>query len=307
MTYAPANLTQLMTYLATKGVVNLGIVGSATHTYGYHLGKDRIFSAGGQGLNDYSVKATRDKNGLSNAAMAVDLGRVGGSLVGLRNITAWLWKECQAEKPDTRMIREVLGSADGTTVRCWVARESGGPVLLSNCADASHLTHTHISFYRDAENVDVRPLFARYFGVGGAIELPPFIPTAQFSHVKNRTSSLKAATPMREQPAAGATVLRTYNAGTGFFPVCQAATPAGAWYGCWLYDDSPAGYTFGYFPVAACTPLTVTENPPDVDAPVDCAALIEQATAPLEDEVTRLKALIGDHNDVETRMQGIKP
>lgn len=163
MTYAPQSLTDLMAYLGSQGVRNLGIVGGPTHTYGYHLGRDRVYGTGGQGANDYSVQLARDKAGLSDAASAVDLGRVNGELTGLQQLTAWLWAECQAEKPDTRTIREVLGSADGRTVRCWVAREAGGPTMLDNCADASHLTHTHISFFRDTEAADQRPLFRRYF------------------------------------------------------------------------------------------------------------------------------------------------
>lgn len=99
----------------------------------------------------------------------------------------------------------------------------------------------------------------------------PIIPTALFSHVINRKSSLKAATGLRGNPSGASTspVLRTYAAGTAFFPIVKVTYPtAEDWYGCWLYDDSPAGYTFGYFPESACTALEVNENPPDPAAPV---------------------------------------
>lgn len=256
MSYAPANLTALMAYLTTQGVVNLGIVGSATHTYGYHLGKDRIFAPGGQGANDYSVKLARDKAGLTNAARAVDLGRVGGSLAGLRQLTAWLWAECQEETADSRMIREVLGSADGTTVRCWIAREAGGPKLLPpGCADLSHLTHTHISFFRDTDAVDVRPLFRRYFE---DTDMAP-IPAADFAHIVNRKTTLAKQAPFYAAPSSAAAQYATYPAGTAFSPVNTAKAENVTWYGGFLFDNSPSGFVFGYFRQGTLNPLEPAE------------------------------------------------
>ena len=76
MSYNPASLRALGSYWVAQGGVNLGVVGNTAHVKGYHLGKDRIFDAGGPGIgwNDYSVKTARDKAGLTNGASAIDLG-----------------------------------------------------------------------------------------------------------------------------------------------------------------------------------------------------------------------------------------
>ena len=107
----------------------------------------------------------------------------------------------------------------------------------------------------------------------------PFIPTAQFAHLFNKKSSLKSAAALKAEPNSASATLRSYNSGTGFFPVVSVSNQ---WFGCWLYDDSPAGYTFGYFPAGSCNPLVTNENPPDeggdngftqgdIDAAVDAA------------------------------------
>jgi hypothetical protein len=171
VTVAPKTLTDLGTYWTAQGGVNLGIVGNQKHCSGYHLGKDRIFSTcackpdgtcePGKGRNDYSVTRSRDK-AVTNAAMAIDLGRLNGSLVELYTFSRWLVSQCKAGKcPD---IREVIYSPDGRTVLRW---ESSDNLLHSGIGqgDSSHLTHTHISFYRDSEARDKRPYFAPFFAL----------------------------------------------------------------------------------------------------------------------------------------------
>lgn len=164
MTYAPASLRDLGSFWAQHGGVNLGVVGNAAHTIGYHLGHDRIYDGAGPGIGDrdYSVQHKRDKAGLTNAASAIDLGRLNGSLEELYAFSRWLVAQCQAGKPGATDVREVIYSPDGRQV----VRFSGvdgdihsGP----GNGDDSHRTHTHISYFRDAERRDKRALFAPYF------------------------------------------------------------------------------------------------------------------------------------------------
>lgn len=162
MTYNPATLKTLGAYWTAQGGVNLGVVGNTAHTKGYHLGRDRIYSATGEGDKDYSVRLARDRAGLSNAASAIDLGRLDGSLGNLRAFSRWLVARAQADPDKYRDIREVIYSPDGAKVQ----RYSGVDGLIHTGpgnGDASHITHTHISFFRDAEHRDKVSLFAGYF------------------------------------------------------------------------------------------------------------------------------------------------
>ena len=148
MTYAPPPLVALGRWLVAHGAVNLGVVGDVAHQakgVSYHLGADKLTTTA------YSRVLPRDKAGLTNAASAIDIGKVGGTLVGLRDLSVWLVKQCQAGKcPD---IREVIHSPDGKTVWRW---DSVGNALRTGPGqgDNSHLTHTHVSFWRDSEKRD---------------------------------------------------------------------------------------------------------------------------------------------------------
>lgn len=162
MTYAPKSITAAGAYWTSRGGVNLGIVGDAAHTVGYHLGRDRIYSSTGQGDDDYSVRHPRDKAGLSGAASALDLGRLNGKLPELYQFSRWLVAECQREAPGTDDIREVIYSPDGQKVQ----RYSGVDGLIHEGpgnGDSSHITHTHISYFRDSEERDKVAVFAAYW------------------------------------------------------------------------------------------------------------------------------------------------
>ena len=157
MTYAPASLTALGRYWTSHGGVNLGVVGDTAHQakgISYHLGADKLASGA------YSARTTRDTAGLSNAASAIDLGKLGGSLAKLRTFSRWLVNRCLVAKcPD---IREVIYSPDGSTVWRWESLDNQlrtGP----GQGDLSHLGHTHISFFRDSEKRDKVGLFRPYF------------------------------------------------------------------------------------------------------------------------------------------------
>lgn len=157
MSTAPASIRALASLWVSKGGTNLGIVGDAAHGAkgtSYHLGRDRLAPGA------YSASSSRDRAGLTNAASALDLGKLDGSLTGLRAFSKWLVSRCQRGVcPD---IREVIYSPNGKTVDRWDGldnRVRTGP----GQGDNSHLTHTHISFFRDSERRSKTALFAPYF------------------------------------------------------------------------------------------------------------------------------------------------
>jgi hypothetical protein len=162
MTFRPAALTTLGEFLVSRGVVNLGVVGDAKHAkkgVSYHLGRDQLAA------DAYSARTVRDKAGLSDAASAIDVGKVGGTFEGLRALTAFLFAQCRAGAPDTADIREVIGSLDGKEVLGW-SDLADHSKLIPGYGDKTHRTHTHISFYRDSETRDKVALFRRYFEEG---------------------------------------------------------------------------------------------------------------------------------------------
>ncbi|RIV36910.1 hypothetical protein [Micromonospora radicis] len=142
----------------------VGIVGDANHRGGYHCGSDRVVT------NDYSVvESSRDRNGLTLDAAALDVGmfRVGsgGRSHDLFSFSTWCVQQCQANAADTRDIREIIYSPDGKVVRRW------DRLGRRNTGDRSHLWHTHFSFFRDSikANRDQTPLFRRYLTSIGLI------------------------------------------------------------------------------------------------------------------------------------------
>jgi hypothetical protein len=172
---APRSITELAAFWTAKGGVNLGIVGNMRHCGGYHLGADRIFGTcacrpdgdcvKGMGVNDYSLRLPRDRAGLTNAASALDLGRLDGSLKQLYRFSVWLVAQCKARAPETDQIREVIYSPDGETVRRWDnhLRRSFLGGNGTGQGDDSHKSHTHISFHRDTEKRSKVAIFAPYF------------------------------------------------------------------------------------------------------------------------------------------------
>lgn len=167
MTYAPQSLKDAQVYLKGKTSlpwVSLGIVGDENHYGGYHQGKGNV------PVGDYSRdESPRDERGLTGAASALDIGKFSR----LRDLSLWIVAQCKAGAADTKDIREVIYSPDGRTVKRWdrLGHRSSG--------DSSHLTHTHISYFRDSENRDKTGLFRRFFGDGnttidGGIMLPKY-------------------------------------------------------------------------------------------------------------------------------------
>ena len=197
MTYAPATLSALARYWIEQDGVMLGIVGNRAHTKGYHCGKDRIYDGSGPGIGDadYSVQHPRDKAGLSNAASAIDLGRLGGTLEGLQAFSRWLVAECQANRVWSRDIREVIYSPDGTKVQRYSGIDGDIHTGPGN-GDDSHEAHTHISFFRDSVARDKVPLFAPYFVTPPDTSTGEAMPTAV-----NAGSRLIASDYVREVKA----------------------------------------------------------------------------------------------------------
>ena len=176
MSYAPKTITAAAVVWTKHGGINSGIVGNTAHKYGYHIGKDRIYSAVGQHAADYSVQNARDKAGLSNAASALDLGHNNKTV--LRKFSAWLVAQCLAKAPGTADIREIIYSADGKTVHRYEA--STRKIYLggngTGQGDNTHLWHTHISWYRDSELHEKASVFAAFWAAPVAVPPPVVAP-----------------------------------------------------------------------------------------------------------------------------------
>jgi len=163
MTSAPASLTALGKFWTDHGGVNLGIVGNKAHVKGYHLGRDRIYAIPpGVGSLDYSVQIQRDRSGLTNAASAIDLGKLNGSYTQLQAFSRWLVIQCTNHEPGWTDVREIIYSPNGDTVQRW-SGEDGHIHTGPGNGDSSHRSHTHISYYRDSQGRSKLPLFAPYF------------------------------------------------------------------------------------------------------------------------------------------------
>lgn len=167
MTYAPETLLQVRRFLlgadADLSAVEVGIAGGPSHVAtgtSYHLGKDQLKME----KNPYSARTARDKAGLAdpeiaNAACALDID---DDWDELRPFSVWLVEQCRAGAPDTLDIREIIYSPDGKTVYTW-DREKGVTSPPEQRGSLSHLTHTHIGFYRDSTRRPKLPVFQRYY------------------------------------------------------------------------------------------------------------------------------------------------
>lgn len=152
MSYAPQKLLDLRAYLKIHtGITDnnaLGIV-STDNDESYHHGADQR-----QDKDDYSFdESPRDWNHTTDAASALDIG----NFSRLRELSIWLVDECKAGVSDTLDIREIIYSPDGKVVKRW------DRLGIRSSGDSSHLTHTHVSWHRDAELKDKISPFARFF------------------------------------------------------------------------------------------------------------------------------------------------
>lgn len=156
MSYAPEAILEVRRYLKPiTGLsdIELGIVGDDDHDGGYHFGIDGYDSDG----TDYSWdESPRDWGHKSNAARALDIGM----FAQLRELSIWLVHECEIGAPGTEDIREIIYSPDGQVVKRWdrLGIRTGG--------DPSHLKHTHVSWFADAEFKSKVGPFKRFFEGG---------------------------------------------------------------------------------------------------------------------------------------------
>lgn len=152
MTYAPQPLLDLRAYLRPLTGLSdaeMGIVPDKNHNGGYHCGWSQRSSD-----NDYSwSESSRDWSHKTEAASAFDLGMFSQ----LRDVSVWIVEQCQAGASDTLDIREIIYSPDGKVVLRW------DRLGIRTTGDPSHLTHTHFSWFRDAENRDKTAVFQRFF------------------------------------------------------------------------------------------------------------------------------------------------
>ena len=154
MTNAPADLLGLRsTVMGLTGLrdpASVGIVGDAAHASsgGYHEGKTDLINAG-VWYTDYSVRLTRDRNGCTESASAMDIGYawpLGGNAAWLR-FNNLLVADLHANRAELAPIRAANYTPDGST-RLRTDRESGWSVVSSS--DTVDV-HTHIEWYRDTE------------------------------------------------------------------------------------------------------------------------------------------------------------
>lgn len=250
MTYAPATLRTLAALYVAQGGVNLGIVGDTSHQAmgtSYHLGKDQLIPTA------YSIKTARDKAGLTNAASAMDFGRLNGSLAQLRTFSQWLVGQARANATGTFDMREIIYSPDGVAVLRWDRERGYASAPRPGEADNSHLTHTHVSWYRDAELRDHTTAIRPYFEeapvtrlIVYAIPKVAVVPTGTWLY-DNESCTASAGnvqvSPGRTMPVSGKlangvvavgyvdttpteTELPTFYARTGTVTLKDASTPA---------------------------------------------------------------------------------
>jgi len=167
----PPRLVELGKFWKAQHGVNLGVIGDTGHVakgVSYHLGKAELTA------DAYSIQNARDKAGLTNAASAIDLGKLNGSLVNLRAFSAWLVARCLADPAARHDVREIIYSPEGTTVQRYSGIDNKIHTGPGN-GDLTHRTHTHISFFRDSEQRDKVFLFQPFFQAGWGPDVSPQI------------------------------------------------------------------------------------------------------------------------------------
>jgi hypothetical protein len=295
VTTNPQTLTDLMAYWTSHGGVNLGIKGDPAHQSrgSYHNGFDVASKLWGTtslatiASKDYSYRLARDRV-KSNAAAALDLGRLNGSLANLQRFSRWLVAQAQANPTKYRDIREIIYSPDGRVVKRW-----SGPdnriynVALDNAVARGHLTHTHISTYRDSERRDKRALFAGYFTIATAGG-PPM--PALTSYIPGQVATIKPTANIRSEPKLTATILRVVK-------VNEPWTVTG-----WVKGDVDAGSDQWLVRWNGRWEYTAKSNVidgPKMPAGGDAAAAVRAATTPLQATIEAQAATIaGLKNDV---------
>lgn len=159
--YVTPALSEVREYLKPwTGLDNfgLGILNSETDA-SYHHGWSQRDTDG----SDYSWdESSRDWSWKTNAGRALDVG----SFDRLRELSLWMVEQCEANRRDPTVnrdcedIREIIYSPDGKTVKRW------DRLGIRNTGDSSHKTHSHFSWFADAEHKSKVGPFRRFFEPG---------------------------------------------------------------------------------------------------------------------------------------------
>jgi hypothetical protein len=177
---------------------SVGIVAGNSNGEGYHSGYGALHAAGrapGDVHPDYSVRESiRDSGGLTEYASALDFGLfttiINGHTVTLRDFTLWLVGRCKAGDPDAADIREIIYTPDGKTVQRY------DRLGIRSTGDSSHLTHTHVSLFRDSVKVNrasMVNLIKKYLaGIGGTPEGDDDMDALQVAQVNNSERYLQS-------------------------------------------------------------------------------------------------------------------
>jgi hypothetical protein len=149
VTYAPADLLNIRTYLAARtglDLASLGIAGDSVHAAsgGYHEGRVDLAAAGRLGY-DYSVVESWRDSDPTDGASALDVGDFAAGGLDRHAVTRAVLTALNSGDPRAADIREMIYSLDDSTVHRWDA------LGIRDTGDDSHLWHTHISFFRDSE------------------------------------------------------------------------------------------------------------------------------------------------------------
>jgi len=180
MTRNPPRLQELEEQFESRvGPYWQGTVGDRFHRYGYHLGADEV------PYGDYSIVLARDVAGVrkygGSWASAVDVG------MGWSASRMWLRRLVNDFLMGRRGdIREIIGSVDGTNSILW-----DGPSRDYWEHDGEpHVSHTHISFYRDSIFRSHTYLFDGWTARGPVVK-----PVPKPSPVRTPTPELIHVTP----------------------------------------------------------------------------------------------------------------
>lgn len=160
MSSAPIDLRRARAYICEAtglSAAAVGIVGDAGHTWGYHLGRDRIYTIPpGRGDRDPSVRHARDRDGLTDDASALDIGWHGR----LPELGRYLLGIVQSGDLAGRDICELIAErADGTHLWSW--SRSGGLSGTPHVDIRYH--HLHVSYRRDSRERDKVELYRDFY------------------------------------------------------------------------------------------------------------------------------------------------
>lgn len=278
MTFNPATLKALGAYWVAQGGVNLGVVGDTGHVAkgtSYHLGEDQLTATA------YSRQTARDRAGLSNAASAIDLGKLDGSLANLRLFSKILVARARSNAAGTGDMREIIYSPDGATVLRWDRQRGFASAPRPGEADDTHLTHTHVSWYRDAESRDHTTAFRPYFEAPATGDDMPTLS----SYIPGQVATVKPTANVRSASKLAAPILRVVS-------TAETWTVTG-----WETGDvDPDGgsnqwitrWAAGKWEYTAKSNLTSGPTAP-ATAPTDCKPAVKAATDPLNAQIATLQ------------------